>query len=563
MKHLKKTFLVVSTILFVSFFACNNKTPKENQELAALSLLRGELILCNGDQFGEASFALSCNYDMRETFDLAISLLHSFEYEEAEKAFVQVLDADPDCAMAYWGVAMSISHSLWLQSDNSYLEKGSKLLEIANKIPTGDREKDYLDAITEYYKDWENLNKQERSLLYEKKMEVIYNKYPDDTEAAVFYALALRASAAKTDKSYVNQKKSGEILEKLFVEQPNHPGIAHYIIHNYDYPELAHLALPTARRYASIAPSSSHAQHMPSHIFTRLGLWDESIESNVNSASSARCYAEARNMDGHWANELHAMGYLVYAYLQKGDNANAIEQYEYMKTMSKIYPSNISAIAYPFAAVPARIALENRQWENAANIEPHDSELQWEKFPWQKSLIHFARAIGSTYQKDFSAAEKELEILKSLYMELENSVNKADAKQVLVEIKLTQGCLSFLSDKQSEGIAILQEAVAMEDTVGKHGITPGNLIPAREFLADMLMKMNQSDEALLVFEQNLKVNPNRFNGLYGAAIAAKQSGHKEKAKAYFMQLIELVKDSNTNRPELLEAKSYLEKNQPS
>jgi tetratricopeptide (TPR) repeat protein len=371
----------------------------------------------------------------------------------------------------------------------------------------------------------------------------------------------LRASAANTDKSYINQKKSGKILEKLFVEQPNHPGIAHYIIHNYDYPELAHLALPTARRYASIAPASSHAQHMPSHIFTRLGLWDESIESNINSASSARCYSEARNMDGHWSNELHAMGYLVYAYLQKGDNDNAVKQYEYMKTMYKIYPSNISAIAYPFAAIPARIALENRQWENAAKIEPHDSELQWENYPWQKSLIHFARAIGFVYQKDFSSTERELEILNSLHMEIENIGNKANANQVLVQIKLTQGCLSFLSDKQSEGIAILQEAVEMEDIVGKHGVTPGKLIPAREFLADMLMKMNQSDEALLVYEQNLKVNPNRFNGLYGAAIAAEQSGNKEKAKDYFNQLIELVKNSNTNRPEIIEAKTFIEKNQ--
>ncbi len=557
MKSLKSPLQLACLLLFICLTSCKEKASIQYPELASIELLRGELILCSGDQFGEVSFSLSCSYDMRETFDLAVSLLHSFEYEEAEKAFVQVLDADPDCAMAYWGVAMSISHSLWYQTDNSYLEKGSKLLEIANKIPTGDREKDYLDAITEYYKDWNTLNKQERSLLYEKKMESIYNKYSDDTEAAVFYALALRASADNKDKSYINQKKSGEILEKLFVEQPNHPGIAHYIIHNYDYPELAHLALFTARRYAGIAPASSHAQHMPSHIFTRLGLWDESIESNVNSASSARCYAEESKMDGHWSNELHAMGYLVYAYLQKGDNTNAIEQYEYMKTISNIYPSNIAAIAYPFAAVPARIALENRQWENAAHIEPHDSELQWENYPWQKSLIHFARAIGSVHQKDFSSAEKELEILKSLNQELANSGNKANAQQVLIQIKITQGWLNFLNGKQNEGIALLQEAVEMEDIVGKHGVTPGKLIPAREFLADMLMTMNKPDEALIAFEKNLKINPNRFNGLYGAAIAAKQSGNNDKAMMYFEQLIKLTENSNSDRPEVEEAKAYV------
>ena len=559
MKSQRPTTVFFCLIFFISIVSCKDKTPKPSPALASLDLLRGELILCAGDQFGDVSFALSCNYDMRKTFDLAVSLLHSFEYEEAEKAFVQVLDADPNCAMAYWGVAMSISHSLWYQSDNSYLEKGSKLLEIANKIPTGDREKDYLDAITVYYKDWNTLDKQERSLLYEKKMEAIYEKYSNDTEAAVFYALALRASADRTDKNYLNQKKSGEILEKLFVEQPNHPGIAHYIIHNYDYPELAHLALPTARRYASIAPASSHAQHMPSHIFTRLGLWEESIESNVNSASSARCYAESSGMEGHWSNELHAMGYLVYAYLQKGDNAKAIEQYEYMKTMSKIYPSNIAAIAYPFAAVPARIALENRQWENAANVEPHDSELQWENYPWQKSLMHFARAIGSSHLKKFSSAEKEIDILKSLRQELVNSGNNANAKQVLIQVKITEGLLNFLKGRQNEGIALLQEAVEMEDIVGKHGVTPGKLIPAREFLADMFMTINKPDEALITYERNLKINPNRFNGIYGAAIAAEQSGNQEKARLYFEQLLELSKTSNSDRPELIEAKSYVAK----
>ena len=302
-------FAAFVLLLFLTT-GCNSKKP--NIDLSSIDLLRGELILCSGDQFGEVSFSLSCSYDTRETFDLAVSLLHSFEYEEAEKAFVQVIDADPNCAMAYWGVAMSITHSLWFQADLDYLEKGTKLLEMAKTIPTGEREKDYLDAIYSYYKDYDQVDQKTRALLYEEKMEALYNKYEDDKEAAVFYSLALRAAADNSDKNYTKQKKSGKILESLFEEQPNHPGIAHYLIHNYDYPELAHLALPTARRYASIAPASSHAQHMPSHIFTRLGLWEESIESNLNSASSARCYAEESSMDGHWANELHAMGYLVY-----------------------------------------------------------------------------------------------------------------------------------------------------------------------------------------------------------------------------------------------------------
>jgi tetratricopeptide (TPR) repeat protein len=557
MNSSKLFFFLLTFLSLIIFSGCKNKPGKQIPKLSSIDLLRGELIICSSDQFGDVSFSLSCSYDTRETFDLAVSLLHSFEYEEAEKAFVKVIDADPECAMAYWGVAMSISHSLWYQADFSYLEKGSKLLEIANNLPTGEREKDYLEAISIYYKDWDTLDKKARALLYEKKMEKIYKKYPDDVEGAVFYALALRAAAVSSDRSFSKQKKSGEILEKLFIEQPNHPGIAHYIIHNYDYPELAHLALPTARRYASIAPASSHAQHMPSHIFTRLGLWDESIESNVNSAESARCYAESSAMEGHWSNELHAMGYLVYAYLQKGDNEKANEQYEYMKTMNKIYPSNIFAIAYPFAAIPARIAIENKQWEIAANVEPHESELQWENFPWQRSLFHFARAIGSLHLNEIESAEKELEILKGLRQEIINGGNQFNAKQVTIQINLTQGWLSFLSGSQEEGLALIEEAVAMEDVVGVHGITPGKLIPAREFLANMLLSMNRSDEALIAYEQNLKDNPNRFNGLHGAAIAAKQSGNQEKATLYFEKLLELTENSNSDRPEVQEAKTFI------
>jgi tetratricopeptide (TPR) repeat protein len=553
--------LMVLLLFAITITACKNKKP--NFDLSSIDLLRGELVLCSGDQFGDVSFSLSCNYDTREIFDLAVSLLHSFEYEEAEKAFVQVIDADPDCAMAYWGVAMSITHSLWFQADMNYLEKGSKLLELARNLPAGEREKDYLDAINAYYKDYNSVDQNTRALLYEKKMEALYEKYDDDKEAAVFYALALRASADNADKNYTKQKKSGKILEELFVEQPNHPGIAHYIIHNYDYPELAHLALPTARRYASIAPASSHAQHMPSHIFTRLGLWDESITSNLNSASSARCYAEESKMDGHWSNELHAMGYLVYAYLQKGDNENAIEQYEYMKTMQNVYPSNIFAIAYPFAAIPTRIAMENKNWQDAANLSFHESELEWEKYPWQKSLLHFGKAVGLAHIKGFSAAEKELQILKVLREDILKTGNQSSAKQVLVQITITEGLLLFLNDKQPEGIALLNEAVAMEDDVGKHGITPGKLTPAREFLGDMLLKTNKPNDALTVFEKNLSVNPNRFNGLYGAAIAAKIVGDEKKATMYFDSLIKLTKNSNSNRPELAEALSYLESKQKS
>ena len=297
---------------------------------------------------------------------------------------------------------------------------------------------------------------------------------------------------------------------------------------------------------------------MPSHIFTRLGLWDESIQSNISSASSARCYAEASGMAGHWSNELHAMGYLVYAYLQKGDNVKAHEQYQYMKTIYNVYPSNIAAIAYPFAAVPARIALENRQWDVAANLEFHESEVKWDQFPWQSSLLHFTRAIGSLNLKNFSATKEELEILSALRQQIRDGGNEANANQVLIQMKIVQGWLNFYSGQQDSGITLLKEAVEMEDIIGVHGITPGKLIPAREFLAEMLLAIDKPQEALEVYEKNLSVNPKRFNGIYGAAVAAKRFGEQEKASRYFEDLIKLTESSRSDRPELEEAAAYIQ-----
>jgi hypothetical protein len=290
MNQVKKVLLILMVI--ASSTGCQNKNSKPNPELLSIDLLRGDIAFCGNPDFGELSFSLSCDISSRETFDLAISLLHSFEYEEAEKAFVKVIDADSECAMAYWGVSMSLYHSLWAPPGPIELEKGSKLLQIAEALPKTKRAAAYIDAMNAFYSNWETVDHDTRQELYEKKMASIYADQKDDSEAAIFYALAVRASAEPSDRTYKKQREAGEILETLFKDQPNHPGIAHYIIHCYDYPEIAESALSTARRYAEIAPASAHAQHMPSHIFTRLGLWEESINTNINSASSAVCYSQ-------------------------------------------------------------------------------------------------------------------------------------------------------------------------------------------------------------------------------------------------------------------------------
>lgn len=553
-----KTLQIVLTTFLIAFFiiGCQDKKSKTTGSLGDIALPRGDIILCGSGDFGEVSFGLSCNVDVRETFDLAISLLHSFEYDEAEKAFVKVIDADPECAMAYWGVAMSNFHSLWLQSGTDYLEKGSKVLEAASSIAKGKRENAYINALASFYHNWETVGHKERVQNFEQEMQKVYEQYSEDNEAAIFYALALRATADPADKTYRVQRKSGAILESLYPDQPNHPGIAHYIIHNYDYPELAALALPTARRYAEVAPASAHAQHMPSHIFTRLGLWDESISSNINSTTSALCYSESIDPGAHWDEELHGMDYLVYAYLQIGDNSKAMEQYEYLKTFKKVFPENFK-VAYSAAAIPARIALENKNWEEASKLEKPTLELDWSKEPWQESILYFARAMGFIHLGDIPSTQKELTRMIANREKLVQADDSYKANQIQIQIKTVEAWIDFVSGNTAGAIALMREAAELEYATNKHPVTPGEVLPAGELLGDLLLAANQPGKALNAYEYDLKRHPNRFNAIYGAATAANTLGNKKLAATYFRQLVELTKNSRVDRMEVTKAKEYV------
>lgn len=557
MRHLTKTHIY--TLLILSFFvSCQQKKQSEPDSLQSIGLLRGDIQLCGSGNFGEVSFSQSCNVDVWKTFDLAISLLHSFEYDEAEKAFVQVIDADPECAMAYWGIAMSNFHSLWLQSGTDYLVKGSKILKAAQPISKSEKEQDYLNAIGSFYEDWETTSHQDRVKKFEGEMSKLYEKYKDDNEAAIFYSLALTASADPADKSYKSQRRSGRILESIFPNQPNHPGIAHYIIHNYDYPELAHLALLTARRYAEIAPSSAHAQHMPSHIFTRLGLWGESINSNINSTASALCYSESIDPEGHWDEELHGMDYLVYAYLQIGENEKAMAQYDYLKTFKKIYPLNFK-VAYSALAIPARIALENKDWSTAGQLQLPQFEVDWHKFPWQKSIYHYSRALGGVRSGNMELAENELEFLRDNHKQLLENKKEYEATHVMIQIKSIDAWLLFMNGDREAAIALMEEARSMEEKTTKHPVTPGEILPAGELLGDLLMEARRPQEALLAYERDLKIHPNRFNGLYGAGVAAAALSNDKKAAHYFQSLLAQISNKECKRPEVETARKYLSK----
>ncbi|GGW66935.1 hypothetical protein DFQ11_103191 [Winogradskyella epiphytica] len=560
MTNLSTVFRLSCFVLIFICSSCKQKASSPNAALASIDLKREELLLCSTEQFGDVSFALDCNYEVREVFDLALSLLHSFEYAEAEKTFVKVIDADPECAMAYWGVAMSIYHSLWAPPNADDLRKGSKLIDIAQSLDKSEKAKQYIEAIGAYYKDWEQVDHQTREVRYANKMEDIYLSDKDDAEATVFYALALTSSAAPNDKTFYNQRKAGALLEKLFEERPNHPGIAHYIIHSYDYPELASLGLNSARRYAEIAPGSAHAQHMPSHIFTRLGLWQESIDTNINSASSAQCYAQSVNPNATWTQEIHAVDYLVYAYLQLGDNEKALEYIKEMRGVDTVFPANDLASAYALTAIPIRMALENKNWEDAANLELPKTEFDWEKSPWQEALLHFGKALGYAHLGKISAAENELKTLKELHQQLENR-DSYKATQVKIQIHAADAWIQLAKGHNSEALSLMELAAKMEAKTSKHPVTPGEVLPADELLGDLLLKLNKPTEALKVYEVNLESRPNRFNGLYGAAVAAKQSGNNDKATLYFNKLLELTKSSNGERPEITEANQFISKHQ--
>jgi tetratricopeptide (TPR) repeat protein len=560
MIHYNRLLIILSIVL--CFSSCENKKTTSIQSFTELDLKRGDLLLCGDPNFGDVSFALSCRYDLRETFNLGLSLMHSFEYAEAEKAFVSVLDQDPECLMAYWGTAMSIlNHPLSFKQNSKSLERGEKLLKVAQTLtPNNEREKDYIDAVTVYFNDWQNLDTKTRKLNYESKMEELYNKYPGDVETAVFYSLAVLATADLNDKSYTKQKKSGKILEKLFETNPNHPGIAHYIIHNYDSPELAHLALNTARKYAVIAPASAHAQHMPSHIFTRLGLWNESIKSNIDSANSAVCYAESVNPNANWVSEIHALDYLVYAYLQMGDNVRAQTEMNKMIEIKEVFPSDHFASAYALIAVPSRLAVENKDWKLATELELPKTNLDWNKAPWPKAMLHFSRALGFTNTGNTSKAQKELDILIDLRERLNEAKNSYESGQVTIQIESIKGWIEYSKGNTEKAIEYMKLASKLESETTKAAVTPGEIIPAEELLADLYMLTGKHKEALKSYELNLKGRPFRFNGLYGAAKAAQKLDNNELAAYYFEKLIKVSEDVNSSRPELSEAKYFLANN---
>ncbi|HJR83723.1 MAG TPA: hypothetical protein VJ775_07330, partial [Sphingomicrobium sp.] len=396
-------------------------------------------------------------------------------------------------------------------------------------------------------------------LAYNAAMADLHKKYPTDREAAIFYALSqVAAGTQDNDPKFTREKEAASILNAVLKEEPDHPGVAHYLIHNFDYPPLAELAVPAARRYASIAPDSPHAQHMPSHIFTRLGMWEESIASNLKSEAASRALTKAEGFDGASPEQLHAMDYLAYAYLQTGQEERAQAVLSDLNAIQRVNQP-IFTVAYAATAIPARIALENRRWKDAASLELQDNVAKLvplENFRWAEAHVHFARAVGSARSGDAAAAREETAKLKAIEDALVVPPGTYDwRKQVSIERQIAEGWTAYAEGRKQEALSIMRAAADLDDATEKHPVTPGAVLPAREQLGELLLELNQPAAALAEFEGSLKRAPRRLVGLYNAAHAAKLAGDSTKSSRYFADLVEVTKSSDGTRAEVKEART--------
>jgi hypothetical protein len=495
-------------------------------------------------EVGSVHFANSCSKAVQTDFQRAVALLHSFQYEQTRAAFADISKQDPQCAMAQWGVAMSHYHGLWHNGDtNAGREALHKAQEIASRDnATTARERAYIDALAEIYKE-DGKDEYAHAQGFEQKLSALVAAYPDDSEAAIFHALLLYATAPKTDKTFSNQRKCGEILEPLFAQQPNHPGITHYIIHCYDNPVLAEKGLSAARKYASIAPASAHANHMPSHLFTRVGSWDESIHSNLRSAELAR-QAEAASQNGEARDQrLHAMDYLEYAYLQRGRVSDARSVLDELKSLSSLRESALTLTGdYAVAAIPARYALELSKWNDAARLQPVAGSV-----PWAQAITWMAAGIGAARLSDLARAGEAQRNLAML-RDAAQPKNAYWSNQIEVQRREVAAWIAQASGKLEDAVAGMRSATELEESMDKDAVTPGAVVPAREQLAQMLELQNRPKDSFKEYEAVLKTAPNRFNALWGAAWMAEASGDTTTARKYFGKLVEV--GVGEERPEL-------------
>jgi tetratricopeptide (TPR) repeat protein len=523
---------------------------------------------------GKVDFPISCAAAAQPEFTRGVALLHSFFYEEARRAFTSVAEQDPKCAMAQWGIAMTWWHPIWTPPNADEMKAGKAAIDQAMKMNAGtDRERSFINALNIYYNTADSsapvavgqschgpVGPRDRVVAYEKAMRQLHDKYPDDFEVETFYAFAVLAVgyATPNDTTLSEQLEAAALLEKLWKKNPNHPGVVHYLIHCYDYPALAERGLVAARSYGSIAPWVPHALHMPSHIFTRLGMWDESIESNRASSDASRAYAKMRDRDATEAEELHALDYMAYSYLQEAQDSKAKEIVDFAGTVRKTNPELEFSGAYALASIPARYALERNDWNSAATLSvpnvPH-----WSTFPFMEALVEYAHALGRAHTGDFDGARKAIARMKERRDATKEPKFDYFKQHLELQMQAASAWIAYAEGKKDEAIEMLRRSADAEDVLGKHPVSPGALVPIREQLGSALLESGRAKEAGKEFQAALKIYPGRFRGLYGAALAAEKAGDKQAAQQLYAKLAKQTAEAEASREELKRIREHSDK----
>ena len=503
-------------------------------------------------QLGRVRFATSCNAAARTEVERGVAYLHSFWYEKAAETFAAAAAADSGCAMAFWGQAMSVLHPLWTPPSSADARAALGVIDRGLARAKTTRERGYLDAIRAYYADYDRTDPKARLVRYALAMDSVRRRSPSDTEAAIFYALALIAvgQANATDTTFTYQKRADSILEPLFRREPRHPGLAHYLIHTNDVPQLAAHGLYAARRYAEIAPDVPHAQHMPSHIFTRLGAWDDAIASNTRSAAAARAYEVERGLNAMWDQRAHALDYLAYAYLQQGRDTAAQRVLDEAAVAPAGYSAGSLTHQYAFAAIPARCALERGRWAEAARLAVRPAP-EW---PAAEAITHFARAIGAARESDTAVARHEIAVLAQIESTLAPGPQAYWSGQVAIQRLAATAWLELATGDTASAVLHAGQAADREDGTQKHPVTPGPVLPARELQGDLLLLAGRPAAAVRAYAATLALSPNRARSLFGLARAAELAGDMATALARYREFLSLMAKADGARPELAVAR---------
>ena len=506
-----------------------------------------------GEKLGRVLFKTSCTPEAQKEFDRALAMLHSFFFPETVKAFTAIPQTDPSCAIAYWGLAVSIRpNPLVGPFDAATLKRGLEAVEKGKAIGAKtERERDWLAAIEEFYKDFDKVDQDTRTNNYLKAMAALVKKYPDDVEAKIFHALALNETFDHKNMAPLEQAIA--ILEPLDKKYPDHPGITHYLIHSYDFAPLAKRGVPVANKYAKIAPTAPHAQHMPSHIYSMVGMWQDSIVSNTKAVAVSKEYAAKSNLDGTLAGVPHSYDFMSYAHLQLGQDAKAKALIDESATIKKTIGPRIAAVTAQ-SAVPARYALERQDWKGAAQLQPVGTGS-----PVGEAITYFARAMGAARSGDVTAAQAEIDKIKEQRATLQEAKQSYWAEQVEIQILAAQAWLAQGRNDRAEALKFMRAAADLEDGSEKHVAMENRLYPMRELLGDMLLAQGEAGAALKEYERSLQNAPNRLRGFYGAAKAAEAAGDGKKAGDYYVKLVRLTKDSDGDRAEIREARERVKK----